>query len=76
MINKLKKTIEDNATDDMKKYGYEIKTDSSIVNSTTGFTYSLFNINNSLVNRNGTIKIYAQDYIVNGNVVETRCYIL
>ena len=76
MINKLKQTIQENATSKMKEQGYNIVVDSNITKSCHGFTYSLFNINNALINRSGTIRIYADDYYYNGEFVETRCYIL
>lgn len=76
MILKIKQTIENNATEDMKKYGYEIVIDSSIKNLTNQFTYSEIRVINNIKYSFGTIKIYAEDYIVNGNLIMTECYIL
>ena len=73
-IQKMKNYIKNNETEDMKEYGYTIVVDSSIVNQTTGFTYSDFNMN-SRMGFVGEIRIYAQDYFVNGEYVETRCYV-
>ena len=76
MILKIKQTIENNATEDMKKYGYKIVIDSSIKNLTNQFTYSEIRVINNIKYSFGTIKIYAEDYIVNGNIIMTECYIL
>ena len=56
------------------KSNYSIVVDSSIVNNTDGFTYSEFNLS-GYIGCYSVYKIYAQDYYVNGEYVETRCYI-
>ena len=76
MILKIKQTIENNATEDMKKYGYEIVIDSSIKNLTNQFTFSETRVKNNIKYSFGIIKIYAEDYLVNGNLIMTECYIL
>lgn len=68
-IQKIKDYIETNDTST-----YSIKEDASIVNTSSGFTYSEFNLS-SYIGNYSTYRIYAQDYYVNGEYVETRCYI-
>lgn len=68
-IQKIKDYIEANDTST-----YSIKEDASIVNTSSGFTYSEFNLS-SYIGNYSTYRIYAQDYYVNGKYVETRCYI-
>ncbi|MCI8470442.1 MAG: hypothetical protein HFJ35_02965 [Clostridia bacterium] len=75
-INKIRNYINANPSENMKKFGYSIVTDSSISNQLTGFTYSEVRIKDAIKNSFGTIKIYAQDYYVNNELVETRCYVL
>ena len=76
MINTMKNFIQNNPSDDMIAYGYEIIVDSSIVDSTNQFTYTEQRIKNFLKQRCGTIRIYARDYYYNGDLVMTECYIL
>lgn len=73
-IQKIKNYIENHESEKMIKYGYDIQIDSNIISDTSGFTYSEFNMS-GLIGRSGTYKIYAQDYYVNGQYVETRCYV-
>lgn len=68
-IQKMKNYITTN-----DKSSYSIVVDESIVNNTYGFTYSEFNMSGYL-GCYSTYRIYAQDYYVNGQYVETRCYI-
>ena len=49
--------------------------DASIVELTTGFTYSEMNLSADL-NRTGTIRVYARDYYLNGQYMYTQCYVL
>lgn len=68
-IQKMKNYITTN-----DKSSYSIVVDESIVNNTYGFTYSEFNMSGYL-GCYSIYRIYAQDYYVNGEYVETRCYI-
>ncbi len=77
MIATIKNDIISNPSETMQKYGYNIDdTDNSIVNKTTGFTYTKERVKNQIKKSFGTIKIYAHDYYVNGKFVETKCFIL
>lgn len=76
MIERIKQTIINNETDNMKNYEYNIVIDSSIKNLTNQFTYTESRVINNIKYSFGTIKVYAEDYIVNGQVVMTECYIL
>lgn len=75
MIEKIKNTIEKNVTDDMKKYGYSIVVDSSIKEKTNQFTFTENRVKAAITNRFGTIRIYAEDYYVDGQLIMTECYI-
>ena len=76
MIQKIKVTIENNVTEDMKKYGYEIVVDSSIKELTNQFTFTESRVKNNIKYSFGTIRIYAEDYYSNGQLIMTECYIL
>lgn len=76
MIQKIKATIENNVTEDMKKYGYEIVVDSSIKGLTNQFTFTESRVKNNIKYSFGTIRIYAEDYYSNGQLIMTECYIL
>lgn len=76
MIQKIKATIENNVTEDMKKYGYKIVVDSSIKELTNQFTFTESRVKNSIKYSFGTIRIYAEDYYSNGQLIMTECYIL
>ena len=76
MINELKEVIKNNETEDMKKYGYEIVVDSSIVELTNQFTYTEYRVKNKLTYKYGTIRIYARDYYYNGSYITTQCFII
>ena len=68
-IQKMKNYITTN-----DKSNYSIVVDDSIVNNTYGFIYSEFNMSGYL-GCYSIYRIYAQDYYVNGEYVETRCYV-
>lgn len=74
-IQKIENYLTIHESEDMKKYGYTIQKDEKIVNQTTGFTYSDINMS-GYTNKAGTIRIYARDYFLNGNYVETQCFVL
>ena len=76
MIQKIKATIENNVTEDMKKYGYEIVVDSSIKELTNQFTFTESRVISNIKYSFGTIRIYAEDYYSNGKLIMTECYIL
>ncbi len=76
MINTMKNFIQNNPSEDMITYGFEIVVDSSIVETTSQFTYTEQRMTNFLKHRCGTIRIYARDYYFNGNLVMTECYII
>ena len=76
MIGRMKKIIEDNETDDMKEFGYTIKTESSIVNSTNYFSFTEKRVKDKIKYKFGLIQIYARDYYKNGAYQYTQCFIL
>ena len=76
MINRIKTIIENNETEDMKTYGYEIIVDSTIPELTNQFTFTEKRVINKITWKCGKIKIYARDYYYNGNLVSTQCFIL
>lgn len=76
MINKIKNVIQNNESDFMKQYGYNIVVDSSIKAQTNQFTYTENRVKSYITYKFGRIRIYAEDYYVNGNLIMTECYIL
>lgn len=76
MINKINGVMQNNESDFMKQYGYNIVVDSSIKEQTNQFTYTESRVINYLKYKFGTIRIYAEDYYKNGNLIMTMCYIL
>lgn len=76
MINNIRNAINNNVSDDMRNYGYNIVVDSSIVNSTNQFTFSEKRVADKIKSKFGTIKIYARDYYLNGSYVWTECYVI
>lgn len=75
MISKLRNTINKNKTEDMVQYGYNIIVDNSIIKTTNYFTFSEKRVISKLKYIFGTIKIYAQDYYVDGKYITTQCFI-
>lgn len=75
MINNIKRVIENNPSDNMKTYGYTVQVDSSIKERTNQFTYSEERVINFIRYSFGTIRIYAEDYYRNGQLIMTECYI-
>lgn len=76
MIEKIKNIINNNPSADMKEYGYSIIVDSSIKEKTNQFTFTENRVKAMMTNKFGTIRIYAEDYYYNGQLVMTECYIL
>ena len=76
MINTIKDVIDSNQSEDMKLYGCNIVTDSSIVDVTSQFTYTEQRVIDKIKYKFGTIRIYARDYYNNGKYISTQCYII
>lgn len=76
LINQMKSIINSNPSTYMKQFGYNIVVDSSIVNQTTGFTFTETRVKNAIVNSFGTIRIYARDYYVGNELRWTESFIL
>ena len=76
MINTIKNVINNNQSEDMKNYGYNIVVDSSIVDITSQFTYTQQRVIDKITWKFGTIRIYARDYYCNGQYVWTECFII
>ena len=76
MIETIKNVINSNQSEDMKLYGYNIVVDSSIVESTSQFTYTQTRVIDKIKYKFGTIRIYARDYYNNGQFICTQCYII
>ena len=76
MINSIKNAINNNVSEDMQTYGYNIVVDSSIVNLTNQFTFSEKRVADKIKSKFGTIRIYARDYYLNGSYVWTECYVI
>lgn len=76
MISNIKNTINNNVSEDMQTYGYNIVVDSSIVNLTNQFTFSEKRVADKIKSKFGTIRIYARDYYLNGSYVWTECYVI
>lgn len=76
MINKIKDIINNNLSEDMKEYGYNIVVDSSIPELTNEFTFTEQRVITKLKYKSGTIRVYARDYYYNGKYVSTQCFII
>ena len=76
MISRIKQVIQNNETQDMKTFGYNIVVDSSIKNQTNQFTFTEGRVINAIRLKFGTIRIYAEDFYKNGQLIMTECYIL
>ena len=75
MINRIKSVIENNPSEYMLEHGYNIVVDSSIKDKTNQFTFSETRVKGFITYRFGTIRIYAEDYYKNGQLIMTECYI-
>lgn len=75
MINKIRNVIDNNKTDNMKTYGYNIQVDPSIKTKTNQFTFAETRVINLIKYSFGTIRIYAEDYYNGGKFIMTECYI-
>ena len=75
MINRIKQVIQSNESEYMKNYGYSVIVDSSIKQQANQFTFTETRVKSYITYRFGTIKIYAEDYYKNGQLIMTECYI-
>ena len=75
MEQKIIDYINSHPSENMSKYGYTVVVDNSITNLTTGFTFTEVRADSLLRFKAGIIKVYARDYLVNGNLQWTQCYI-
>lgn len=76
MINRIKEVINNNPSEYMKNFGYEIVVDSSIKELTNQFTFTETRVKGFINFKFGTIRIYAEDYYKNGQLIMTECYII
>lgn len=75
-INEIITIINNNPSEDMLLYGYNVVVDSSIVELTNEFTFSEKRVKDKIKYKFGTIKIYVRDYYKNGQYVTTECYLI
>ena len=75
-IAEIRNIINSNPSEDMKLYGYEIVVDSSITEVTTQFTFTEKRVKDKIAWKFGTIRIYAQDVLLDGVYQFTECFIL
>ncbi|MDO5555623.1 MAG: hypothetical protein Q4G09_02915 [Clostridia bacterium] len=76
MMEKMKNVINSNPSELMIQYGYNVEVDSSIISLTNQFTFTEQRVKNMLSYKFGTIRVYSQDYYVNGEYVWTECYLI
>lgn len=67
--------INNNPSQYMIQDGYSVVVDNSITSLTNQFTFSEQRVINKVSMKAGTIKVYAQDYYLNGEFLFTECYI-
>lgn len=67
--------INSNPSQYMQTDGYNVVVDSSITSLTNQFTFTEERVKNKILYKAGTIKVYAQDYYNNGELLFTECYI-
>lgn len=75
MISKIKSVINNNPSEYMKTYSYNIVVDNSIKEHCNQFTFTENRIKSYITYCFGTIRIYAEDYYKNGQLIMTECYI-
>lgn len=75
MTQKIINIINNNPSEYMQKYSYNLKKDESIVLLTNQFTFSENRVKSKIKNKFGEIKVYAQDYYLNDTYIATECYI-
>ena len=75
MTQKMINMINNNQNENMKQYGYTVVVDSSIKSLTNPFTYTDERLLIKTKVLCGEIKVYAEDYYLNGTYFSTDCYI-
>lgn len=75
MTQKIISIINNNPSDYMKQYGFNVVEDKSITKFTNQFTFSENRVKTKIQNKFGTIKVYAQDYYLNNTYISTECFI-
>lgn len=75
MIKRIKQVIEANESEYMKEYGYNVVVDSSIKSQANQFTFTETRVKAYIQYCFGTIKVYAEDYYRNGQLIMTECYL-
>lgn len=76
MKNTMKEYMENNPSEYMQQYGFTIEPDSKIVNETNQFSYTEYRMSAKIKHKFGTIKIYAQDFFLDGVYQFTECFLL
>ena len=76
MTQQLVDIINNNPSQFMQQYGYTVNIDSSITNLTNQFTFFENRVIEKIQNKFGTIRVYAEDYYLNGEYLFTECYII
>lgn len=76
MTQQLVDIINNNPSQFMQQYGYTVNIDSSITSLTNQFTFFENRVIEKIQNKFGTIRVYAQDYYLNGQYLFTECYII
>lgn len=76
MTQRIINIINSNPSQFMLQDGYSVEIDNSIVNLTNQFTFTEERVVNKVLYKAGTIRVYAQDYYFNGELLFTECYIM
>lgn len=76
MTQRIINIINSNPSQFMLQDGYSVEIDNSIVNLTNQFTFTEERVVNKILYKAGTIRVYAQDYYFNGELLFTECYIM
>lgn len=76
MANQMVEIIKANPSQFMNDYGYSVVIDKSIIEQTNQFTFTKQRVIDKISKKAGTIKVYAQDYYVDGKLVWTECYLI
>lgn len=76
MSNQMVEIIKSNPSQFMIDYGYNVVIDKSIIELTNQFTFTKQRVIDKISQKAGTIRVYAQDYYVDGKLVWTECYLI
>ncbi len=76
ITNKIINIINNNLTNDMVKYVYNIAVDETIVNLTNQFTYTEKRVIDKINLKFGVIRVYARDYYKNGSYMWTESFLI